>query len=81
VLHVALALFVALTSLAAHAVSETDLLPSDRAFPLTVKLSAPQQVIRDFRTHTGCYLYRDRFDLVGFIGADAFVAHLKQCGK
>lgn len=42
VLHVALALFVALTSLAAYAVSETDLLPPDRAFPLTVKLGAPQ---------------------------------------
>ncbi|SIT37758.1 Thiol:disulfide interchange protein DsbD [Paraburkholderia piptadeniae] len=62
VLHVALILFVALTSLAAHAVSETDLLPPDQAFPLTVKLSAPQQVTLDFRTHTGYYLYRDRFD-------------------
>ncbi|WP_321574462.1 protein-disulfide reductase DsbD [Paraburkholderia franconis] len=62
VLHVALILFVALTSLAAHAVSETDLLPPDVAFPLTVTLSAPQQVTLDFRTHAGYYLYRDRFD-------------------
>ncbi|MEX3634585.1 protein-disulfide reductase DsbD [Paraburkholderia sp. BR14320] len=62
VLHVTLVLFVALTSLAAHAVSETDLLPPDQAFPLTVKLSAPQQVTLDFRTHAGYYLYRDRFD-------------------
>ncbi len=62
VLHVTLVLFVALTSLAAHAASETDLLPPDQAFPLTVKLSAPQQVTLDFRTHAGYYLYRDRFD-------------------
>ncbi|MBB5428309.1 thiol:disulfide interchange protein DsbD [Paraburkholderia sp. JPY158] len=62
VLHAALAMFVALTSLAAHAVSETDLLPPDEAFPLTVKLTAPRQVILDFKTHAGYYLYRDRFD-------------------
>jgi thiol:disulfide interchange protein DsbD len=61
-LRAALALFVALMSLTAHAVSETDLLPPDQAFPLMVTLSAPQQVTLDFRTHAGYYLYRDRFE-------------------
>ncbi|MFP4896047.1 protein-disulfide reductase DsbD domain-containing protein [Paraburkholderia sp. EG304] len=61
-LYAAIVLFVALTSLAAEAVSETDLLPPDQAFPLAVKLSAPQQVTLDFSTHAGYYLYRDRFD-------------------
>ena len=56
------ALFVALTSLTAHAVSETDLLPPEQAFPVTVTLSAPQQITLDVRTHAGYYLYRDRLD-------------------
>lgn len=62
VLHMALAIFIALTSLAAHPASETDLLPPDQAFPLTVTLSPPRQITLDFRTHAGYYLYRDRFD-------------------
>lgn len=37
----ALALLLGLTSLAAHAVDESDLLPPEQAFPLTVSLSGP----------------------------------------
>ncbi|KFX64460.1 protein-disulfide reductase [Burkholderia sp. K24] len=60
-LRIALGLLFVLTSLAAHAVDESDLLPPDQAFPLKVTLSAPQQVVLDFDTHPGYYLYRDRF--------------------
>lgn len=61
VLRVALGLLVVLTSLAAHAVNESDLLPPEEAFPLKVTLSARQQVVLDFNTQPGYYLYRDRF--------------------
>ncbi|MFM0597243.1 protein-disulfide reductase DsbD [Paraburkholderia dilworthii] len=61
VLCVALGLLFALTSLAAHAVNESDLLPPEQAFPLKVTLSSPQQVALDFNTQPGYYLYRDRF--------------------
>jgi thiol:disulfide interchange protein DsbD len=60
-LRVALGLLFVLTSLAAHAVNESDLLPPEEAFPLKVTLSAPQQVALDFNTQPGYYLYRDRF--------------------
>ncbi|SOF01845.1 Thiol:disulfide interchange protein DsbD [Burkholderia sp. OK233] len=60
-LRVALGLLFVLTSLVAHAVDESDLLPPDQAFPLKVTLSAPQQVVLDFDIHQGYYLYRDRF--------------------
>ncbi|SAL62418.1 protein-disulfide reductase [Caballeronia choica] len=60
-LRVALGMLIALTSLAVHAVSESDLLPPEQAFPLEVTLSAPQQVVLDFDIQPGYYLYRDRF--------------------
>ncbi|MFL9959030.1 protein-disulfide reductase DsbD [Paraburkholderia nemoris] len=60
-LRIALGLLFVLTSLAVHAVDESDLLPPDQAFPLKVALSAPRQVVLDFNTHQGYYLYRDRF--------------------
>lgn len=58
---IVLALLVAVVPLLAHAVTESDLLPPEQAFPLTVRLNAPQQVTLDFGTHSGYYLYRDRF--------------------
>jgi len=61
VLHVVFGLLFVLTSMAAHAVSESDLLPPEHAFPLKVTLSTPQTVALDFDTHPGYYLYRDRF--------------------
>ena len=61
VLRVALGLLFVLTSLAAYAVNESDLLPPEQAFPLKVTLNAPQQVVLDFDTHPGYYLYQDRF--------------------
>ncbi|MGF6754678.1 protein-disulfide reductase DsbD [Paraburkholderia sp. GAS42] len=60
-LRVAFALLFVLTSLAAHAVNESDLLPPEQAFPLKVTLSAPQLVALDFDIQPGYYLYRDRF--------------------
>ena len=60
-LRVALGLLFILTSLAAHAVNESDLLPPERAFPLRVTSGGPQQVVLDFDTQPGYYLYRDRF--------------------
>lgn len=60
----ALALLLGLTSLAAHAVDESDLLPPEQAFPLTVSLSGPKQVTLDFNTKPGYYLYRDRFSFM-----------------
>src|SRR6266702_1087331 len=60
-LRVALGLLFVLTSLAAHAVNESDLLPPEQAFPLKVTLSTPQQVVLDFDIQPGYYLYRDRF--------------------
>ncbi len=60
-LRVALGLLFVLTSLAAHAVNESDLLPPEQAFPLKVTLSAPRQVVLDFDIQPGYYLYRDRF--------------------
>ncbi|MDR5743525.1 protein-disulfide reductase DsbD [Caballeronia sp. LZ029] len=61
VLRVALGLLFVLTSLAAHAVDESELLPPEQAFPLKVTLSAQQELLLDFNTHEGYYLYRDRF--------------------
>ena len=60
-LRVALGLLLVLTSLAVHAVDESELLSPEEAFPLAVTLSAPQEVLLDFNTHAGYYLYRDRF--------------------
>ena len=60
-LRIVFGLLLVLMSLAAHAVDESDLLPPDQAFPLKVTLSATQQVVLDFDTHLGYYLYRDRF--------------------
>ncbi|TKC86889.1 protein-disulfide reductase DsbD [Trinickia terrae] len=57
----ALGLLLLLTSLAAHAVNASDLLPPEQAFPLKVALSAPQLLTLDFGTPPGYYLYRDRF--------------------
>ncbi|MBO3056549.1 protein-disulfide reductase DsbD [Burkholderia pseudomallei] len=61
VLHVALGLLFVFAFQAAHAVSESDLLPPDQAFPLKVRLVSPGRVRLDFQTHAGYYLYRDRF--------------------
>ncbi|QCP53674.1 protein-disulfide reductase DsbD [Trinickia violacea] len=61
VLRVALGLLFVLTSLAAHAVNESDLLSPEQAFPLKVTVNASQQVVLDFDTQPGYYLYRDRF--------------------
>lgn len=58
---IVLSLLVALVPLLAHAVTESDLLPPEQAFPLAVSLSAPQQITLDFGTRAGYYLYRDRF--------------------
>ncbi|GJH28586.1 protein-disulfide reductase DsbD [Caballeronia novacaledonica] len=60
-LRVALGFLLVLTSLAAHAVDESELLSPEQAFPLKVTLSTPQEVLLDFQTHSGYYLYRDRF--------------------
>ncbi|WP_233799824.1 protein-disulfide reductase DsbD [Paraburkholderia sp. HP33-1] len=60
-LRIALGLLVVLVSLAAYAVNESDLLPVNEAFPLTVSVSGPQQVTLDFGTKPGYYLYQDRF--------------------
>ncbi|BBQ03426.1 thiol:disulfide interchange protein DsbD (plasmid) [Burkholderia sp. SFA1] len=60
-LRVALGLLLVFTSLAAHAVDESDLLSPEQAFPLAVSLSAPNEVTLDFNTQPGYYLYRDRF--------------------
>jgi thiol:disulfide interchange protein DsbD len=60
-LRVALGALFVLMSLAAHAVNESDLLPPEQAFPLKVTVSALQQVVLDFDTQPGYYLYRDRF--------------------
>ncbi|CAB3805146.1 protein-disulfide reductase DsbD [Pararobbsia alpina] len=60
-LRVTLGVLFMLMSLAAYAVDESDLLPPEQAFPLKVALSAPQQVVLDFDTQPGYYLYRDRF--------------------
>ena len=61
VLRITLTLLAVLMSLAAYAVNESDLLPPDEAFPLTVSVSEPQQVTLNFGTKPGYYLYRDRF--------------------
>lgn len=63
VLRVALGLLFSLTSLAAHAVNESGLLPPEQAFPLRVTLTGPQQITLNFNTQPGYYLYRDRFSL------------------
>ncbi|KWE47657.1 protein-disulfide reductase [Burkholderia ubonensis] len=60
-LHVAMVLLFGLVSFAAHAVSESDLLAPEQAFPLSVSLVSPKKVIVDFNTRPGYYLYRDRF--------------------
>ncbi|MFM0010654.1 protein-disulfide reductase DsbD [Paraburkholderia sediminicola] len=57
----ALGLLFVFVSLAAYAVNESDLLPVNEAFPLTVSISGPQQVTLDFGTKPGYYLYQDRF--------------------
>ncbi|MFM0631596.1 protein-disulfide reductase DsbD [Paraburkholderia xenovorans] len=56
-----LGLLFVFVSLAAYAVNESDLLPVNEAFPLTVSVSGPQQVTLDFGTKAGYYLYQDRF--------------------
>lgn len=61
VLRVSFGLLLILAPMAAHAVDESDLLPPDKAFPLTVTLSGSRQVALDFGTKPGYYLYRDRF--------------------
>jgi thiol:disulfide interchange protein DsbD len=60
-LRAALGLLFVVTSLAAHAFNESELLSPEQAFPLNVMLSAQQEVLLDFNTHPGYYLYRDRF--------------------
>ncbi|WP_454875528.1 protein-disulfide reductase DsbD [Paraburkholderia xenovorans] len=60
-LRIALGLLFVFMSLTAYAVSESDLLPVNEAFPLTVSVSGPQQVTLDFGTKPGYYLYQDRF--------------------
>ncbi|WP_235025902.1 protein-disulfide reductase DsbD [Caballeronia arationis] len=61
VLRFALGLLFVFVSLAAYAVNESDLLPVNEAFPLTVSVSGPQQVTLDFGTKPGYYLYQGRF--------------------
>ncbi|KAA0998189.1 hypothetical protein FVF58_45725 [Paraburkholderia panacisoli] len=46
----ALGLLFVFLSLAAYAVTESDLLPVNEAFPLTGSVSGPQQVTLDFGT-------------------------------
>lgn len=60
-LHVAIVLLFGLVSFAANAVSESELLAPEQAFPLSVSLASPKKVIVDFSTRPGYYLYRDRF--------------------
>ncbi|MFM0377842.1 protein-disulfide reductase DsbD family protein [Paraburkholderia strydomiana] len=60
-LRFALGLLFVFVSLAAYAVNESDLLPVNEAFPLTVSVSGPHQVTLDFGTKPGYYLYQDRF--------------------
>ncbi len=60
-LRTALGLLFVLTSLAAHAVNEPELLSPEQAFPLEVTLRGPKEVALDFSTRPGYYLYRDRF--------------------
>jgi hypothetical protein len=45
-----LSLLFVVVSLAAYAVNESDLLPVNEAFPLTVSVGGPQQVTLDFST-------------------------------
>jgi prevent-host-death family protein len=52
-----------LTSLVARTANESDLLPPDRAFPLVVTLDSLRQVMLDFQTRTGYYLYRNVSEL------------------
>ncbi|WP_407973358.1 protein-disulfide reductase DsbD (plasmid) [Burkholderia pyrrocinia] len=63
-LRVALGVFFSLTSFAAQALDQTDLLPPESAFPLTVSLGGPQQIDLAFDTRPGYYLYRDRFSFM-----------------
>lgn len=56
-----LVLLLGLASFAAHAVSESELLAPEQAFPLTVSLASPTEVVLDFKTKPRYYLYRDRF--------------------
>jgi thiol:disulfide interchange protein DsbD len=61
VLGIGLGLLLVCAPLAVHAISESDLLPPDEAFPLKVRVSGPQLVTLDFDIKSGYYLYRDRF--------------------
>jgi thiol:disulfide interchange protein DsbD len=45
---IVLPLLVAVVPLLAQAVTESDLLPPEQVFPLTVSLSAPQQITLDY---------------------------------
>lgn len=56
-----LVLVFGLVSFAAYAVNEAELLAPEQAFPLTVSLASPTEVVLDFKTKPGYYLYRDRF--------------------
>ncbi|KWF83395.1 protein-disulfide reductase [Burkholderia cepacia] len=56
-----LVLMLGVASFAAHAVNESELLAPEQAFPLTVSLASPTEVVLDFKTKPGYYLYRDRF--------------------
>ncbi|KVZ34835.1 protein-disulfide reductase [Burkholderia ubonensis] len=57
----ALVLLLGSATLSAYAVSESELLAPEQAFPLTVSLACPTEVVLDFKTQPGYYLYRDRF--------------------
>ncbi|WP_232455303.1 protein-disulfide reductase DsbD N-terminal domain-containing protein [Burkholderia ubonensis] len=57
----ALVLLLGFASLAAYAVSESELLAPEQAFPLTVGLASPTEAVLDFKTTPAYYLYRDRF--------------------
>ncbi|MBB4518594.1 protein-disulfide reductase DsbD family protein [Paraburkholderia fungorum] len=67
-LHTAIGLLVALNTLTTHSASEANLLPAERAFPLEISLSGPQQVDRAFKTHPGYYLYRNHHAGISEVG-------------
>ena len=60
ILRFALVLLLGPASFSAYAVNESELLAPEQAFPLTVSLASPMEVVLDFKTKPGYYLYRDR---------------------
>jgi len=56
-----LALLIAVVPLLAHAVTESDLLLPEQAFPANCQSQCAAAITLDFGTRSGYYLYRDRF--------------------